>query len=117
MVALRVNFLVEINPQYAGEKSDSRSEWQEQNGGPEDDSRNPPASQNPQEQGDWCHDQDTQAVTEVHGAEKVAGFTLKLEVTYGTALAHFWESPEDGIAEDSANEAAGAALFENAAKR
>ena len=112
-----IDGLVKIDPQYAGKESNGWRERQEQHDGPQDDFRNPPAGQKPKQDGDWRHDQDAQAETEVHGAEKVARFPLKLEVTDATALAHLRESAEDGIAKDSAHAAAGAALLKNASQR
>ena len=109
-----IDGLVQIDPQYAGKECDGWRERQEQHDGPQDDFRHPPAGQKPKQDGDWRHDQDAQAETEVHGAEKVAWFPLKLEVTDATAFAHLRESAENGIAKDSAHSATGAALLKNA---
>src|SRR6266481_670434 len=86
MWPLRIDALVKIDPQHASKECDRRREWQEQYGGPKDDFRNRPPSQKPQQQGDRRHDQNSQAVTEVHGTQKIARFPLKLEVTDGAAL-------------------------------
>jgi hypothetical protein len=111
-----IDALVQIDPQYAGEECNRRRERQEKDGGPENDFRKPPTGQQPQQDGDRGHDQNSQDVTEVHGAQKVAWFALKLEVTDAAALAHLRESAKDGIAKDSAHAATGAALAKDASE-
>jgi len=109
-----IDALVKIDPQNTSKEGDRRRKRQEQRGGADNDFRNPPPSQKPQQRGDWRHDRNSQDVTDVHGSQKIARFPFELEVTDGTALAHLWESSEDGIAKDSAHAAAGAALLKNA---
>src|SRR5258708_3747552 len=114
MQPLGINGLVKVNPEHPGKKSDRGRERQEQYGGPEDDFGDPPARQITKQYGDLRHDQNAHQGTEIHCAQKKARFAFELEIADGTALAHLWESPEDGVPKDSADAAAGATLLENA---
>src|ERR1039458_3915074 len=115
--AFGINGLVEIDPEYAGKECDRGRERQEQHDCPDVIFRDPPPSHGPQQRRDERDDHEPQSVTEIHGAQEVAWFPLKLEIAEGTAVVHLRKSPEDGIAKNAPHAAPGTALAQDTSQR
>jgi hypothetical protein len=111
--AFGIDGLVEIDPEHTGEQGDRRRERQKQDDGPDCVFRDPPTGDRPEQCREERNDHDTQTVTHVHGAQKIARFALKLQIADRAALIHLGESAKNGIAKDASHAAAGTTLPNN----
>src|ERR1700686_3121684 len=57
-----------------------------------------------------------QAVTDVHGTEKISRLAIEVETARGTAIMHFGEAPIKGRTENSCRSASRTKLAEDAAQ-
>ena len=105
--------MVEVDPENAGEEGDGRRKREEQDDGPDNVFGDPPAGGGPEEEREERDEQNAQTVTDVHGAEEVAGFALVAEMADGAFFVHFGEAEINGMREYLSDAAAGAALVKN----
>lgn len=112
-----VDGLVEIDPEHAGKECSRGRKGQKQHDRPDRNLRDPPPSDEPQHRRDQSDDQQSKAITDIHGAKKIAGFPFKLEIAHRTARVHLGESPKDGIAKNSSRAAPRTPLPNNISHR
>src|ERR1700722_14688885 len=106
----RIESLIEIDPEDARQQRDRRRQWQEQHHGPDRGFGDPPSRDSPQQRRNQGNDHERQTEADVHGAEEIPFFALKLEIANGTALVHPGQTPKNGIAKNASLTAPRAAL-------
>jgi hypothetical protein len=113
--AFRINGLVEIDPENAGQKCDRRREGQEQHDRPDCVCRDPPAGQPPQNRRNYRNHRQAQSVADIHCAQEVSRLSLKQQVADRAAIVHLGESAEYGMVKNVPGAATGTTLANNIA--
>ena len=114
---LWIDLLVEINPKHTCKKRQHGGEGQEQQDRPDCNLVQTPARQSPEGGAKNKDESKTQAVTDVHGSEKIAGLPIEVKTAGGTAIVHFREAPINGRTEDFCRPASRTKLTEDAMQR
>jgi hypothetical protein len=107
-LSFRVDRLVEVDPENSGEKRYRQDKGNEQDNCPDRNLVYAPCSHAPEYQGDYQNGRQRQAVTDVHGAKKVAFLALKLQVANRTVVVHSRKAAVNGRAKDFTASAPGA---------
>jgi hypothetical protein len=116
VLRLWIELLVEVNPKHTRKKGQHRSEGQEQQDCPDCNLVHTPAGQEPEGRTKNKDDPEAQAVTDVHGSEKISRLAIEVQTAPGTAIMHFGEAPIDGRTENSCRSASRTKLAEDAAQ-
>src|SRR3984957_5628581 len=109
----RIESLIKIDPENARQQRDRWRQWQEKNHGPDRGFCDPPSRNSPQQRRNQGNDHERQAEADVHGAQEVPFFALKLEIADGAALVHPWQTAKNGIPKNASLTAARATLSKN----
>ena len=112
--AIRIDGLVEINPEHPGEQGKKGSEWQEEEYGGNHDFLERPVRPPPQHQPKNSDSSQAKSIADIHRAQEVAFFAFELQVADRTAFVHS-RKQEKRPAEDLTAAAAGTELKEDAA--
>ena len=80
LLGLRIDGLVEINPEDARKKRQHRSEGQENHERAGDDLSEAPTGQKPKDRSKSRDERETQAVTDVHGPQKISGLAVEEQI-------------------------------------
>src|SRR5262245_19887162 len=107
-IQIRIDGLVEVDPEDSREAADERSQRQEQHDPRHDAPLQGPARDDPDRDAqDGDHD-DAQGEADVHGPEEVAGLSLEPQAAHSAPLLHPGETPHDRRGVDLALAAPGA---------
>src|ERR1700756_3974944 len=111
-----IDLLIEIDPKDTREKRQHGGEGQEQQDRPDCNLVQTPLCQGPKGGAKNKDEGKAQAVTDVHGSEKISRLPIEVETAGGTAIVHFREAPINGRTKNFRGPASRTQLVEDAAQ-
>jgi hypothetical protein len=113
---VRVNCLIHINPQHPRHPRQHGSQRQKQNNSGDDTLCQRPVQNGPHQRREPCNHANTQAVADVHCAQKVSGLAFKFQPARRTPLVHSRKQPHRS-AKDFPRTASRTKLLQNSSRR